>query len=74
MACLAVLVVAGRRACWLTLSWLSLIIFFPFNAVDIAGGASGAIGSGGSVAFFVLIGAKGVGLLWIHLVFDEGPT
>ncbi len=60
--------------CWLTLSWLSLIIFFPFNAVDIAGGASGAIGSGGAVAFFALLGGLAVCMLWIHFFSDEVPA
>ncbi len=45
----------------LTISWLALIIFYPFKT-DISGGA---------VGFFALIGGLAVCVLWVHFFSDE---
>lgn len=47
----------------LTLSWISLIIFYPFK--DPANSASGA------VAFFTLLGGLLVCVLWVRFFSDE---
>ena len=48
--------------CVLTVSWLALILFFPFKT---SGGAGGAVG------FFALIGGLAVSVLWIRFFSDE---
>ena len=47
----------------LTLSWLSLIIFYPFKAPGNS--AAGAVG------FFALIGGLAVCVLWVRFFSDE---
>ena len=47
----------------LTLSWISLIIFYPFK--DPSNSASGA------VAFFTLLGGLLVCVLWVRFFSDE---
>lgn len=47
--------------CVATVTWLSLIIFFPFKT-NAAGGA---------VGFFALIGGLGVSVLWVRFFADE---
>jgi len=48
----------------LTLMWLTLIIFYPFQPLQ-AGQNDGAVG------FFALIGGLAVCVLWVHFFSDE---
>jgi hypothetical protein len=45
----------------LTVTWLSLIIFYPFKTDP----------DGGAVAFFTLLGGLAVCVLWIRFFSDE---
>lgn len=45
----------------LTVSWLALIIFFPFKTSD----------AGGAVGFFALLGGLAVCVLWVRFFSDE---
>jgi hypothetical protein len=45
----------------LTVTWLSLIIFYPFKTDP----------DGGAVAFFTLLGGLAVCVLWVHFFSDE---
>ncbi len=47
--------------CVATVTWLSLILFYPFKT-DVNGGA---------VGFFTLISGLGVTVLWVHFFADE---
>lgn len=44
-----------------TVSWLALIIFFPFKTSD----------AGGAVGFFALLGGLAVCVLWVRFFADE---
>ncbi len=48
----------------LTLMWLSLVIFYPFQPLQ-AGQNDGTVG------FFALIGGLAVCVLWVHFFSDE---
>ena len=52
----------------ITLTWLALIVFFPFK--DLARDVN-TEGFSGAVAFFTLIGGLGVCVLWIRFFADE---
>lgn len=47
--------------CVATVTWLSLILFYPFKT-DVNGGA---------VGFFTLIGGLGISVLWVRFFADE---
>lgn len=47
--------------CVLTVTWLSLILFFPFKTNE----------AGGAVGFFAMIGGLAVCVLWIRFFSDE---
>lgn len=44
-----------------TVTWLSLIIFFPFKTST----------AGGAVGFFTLLGGLGISVLWVRFFSDE---
>src|SRR5579859_2829469 len=47
--------------CVATLTWLALILFFPFKTSD----------AGGAVGFFALLGGLAVCVLWVRFFADE---
>jgi hypothetical protein len=47
--------------CFLTITWLALIIFFPFKTSE----------DGGAVGFFTLLGGLAVCVCWVRLFSDE---
>ena len=49
----------------LTLSWLALVVFYPFKDASVAEGTRGAVG------FFTLIGGLAVCVLWVRFFSDE---
>ena len=55
----------------LTVIWLSLIIFFPFNPPATASDAIKSSWDGSAMGFFVLIGGLGICVLWVHFFSDE---
>ncbi len=55
----------------LTVVWLSLIIFYPFNPPPTLSDAEGATWPGGAVAFFTLLGGLGICVLWVRFFADE---
>lgn len=55
----------------LTLIWLSLILFFPFQTWEAAGPESALAGDAGAVGFFTLIGGLGICVLWVRFLADE---
>ncbi|MFL5626707.1 MAG: hypothetical protein ACJ788_14070 [Ktedonobacteraceae bacterium] len=55
----------------LTLTWLALIVFYPFNPPSGLSSEQVAVWPGGAVGFFALIGGLGVVVLWVHFFSDE---
>lgn len=55
----------------LTVIWLSLIIFFPFNPPATASDTIKASWDGSAMGFFVLISGLGLCVLWVHFFSDE---
>lgn len=55
----------------LTVVWLSLIIFYPFNPPANLSDAQSATWPGGAVGFFTLIGGLGISVLWVRFFADE---
>ncbi len=55
----------------LTLVWLALIVFYPFNPPANISAADAAVWPGGAVGFFTLIGGLAVVVLWVHFFSDE---
>jgi hypothetical protein len=55
----------------LTVIWLSLIIFYPFNPPPTASDAIKASWPGGAMGFFTLIAGLGICVLWVHFFSDE---
>ncbi len=55
----------------LTLTWLSLILFYPFNPPPGLSTEQLAVWPGGAVGFFALIGGLGIVVLWVHFFSDE---
>ena len=47
--------------CVATVTWLALILFFPFRTSE----------AGGAVGFFALIGGLAVSVLWVRFFSDE---
>lgn len=52
----------------LTMAWLALILFFPFNPPP---GVDPTTYPGGAVGFFTLLGGLGICILWVHFFADE---
>jgi len=52
----------------LTMVWLALILFFPFNPPP---GVNATTYPGGAVGFFTLLGGLGICVLWVHFLADE---
>jgi hypothetical protein len=52
----------------LTLVWLALVIFYPFNPPDPT---TATTWPGGALGFFALIGGLAVCVLWVHWFADE---
>ena len=55
----------------LTMVWLSLILFYPFNPPKNASDAVTATWPGGAIGFFTLIAGLGLVVLWVHFFADE---
>ena len=55
----------------LTMVWLSLIIFYPFNPPNNLSSDQAAVWPGGAVGFFTLIGGLAVCVLWVRFFSDE---
>jgi len=55
----------------LTVIWLSLIIFYPFNPPATFTDAQKSTWPGGAVAFFTLVGGLGICVLWVRFLADE---
>lgn len=55
----------------LTIAWLSLILFYPFNPPADATPVAATTWPGGAVGFFALIGGLGIVVLWVHFFADE---
>ncbi len=55
----------------ITIAWLSLILFYPFNPPKDASASVAATWPGGAVGFFALIGGLGIVVLWVHFFADE---
>ena len=55
----------------LTVVWLSLIIFFPFNPPATASDAIKSSWDGSAMGFFVLITGLALCVLWVHFFSDE---
>ena len=53
----------------LTMVWLALILFFPFNPPS--SDANPTTYPGGAVGFFTLLGGLGLCVLWVHFFADE---
>ena len=47
--------------CVMTVTWLALILFFPFKSSE----------NGGAVGFFAMLGGLGVCVLWVRFFADE---
>lgn len=52
----------------LTIVWLSLILFYPFNPPP---GVNATTYPGGAIGFFALLGGLGLCVLWVHFFADE---
>jgi hypothetical protein len=55
----------------LTVIWLSLILFYPFNPPATASDAVKSSWPGGAMGFFALIGGLGICVLWVRFFSDE---
>ena len=55
----------------LTMVWLSLIIFYPFNPPATLTSDQAATWPGGAIGFFTLIGGLAVCVLWVRFFSDE---
>ena len=55
----------------LTMIWLSLIIFYPFNPPTNLSTDQAAVWPGGAIGFFTLIGGLAVCVLWVRFFSDE---
>ena len=55
----------------LTMVWLALIIFYPFNPPPNLTSDQATTWPGGAIAFFTLIGGLAVCVLWIRFFSDE---
>ncbi len=55
----------------LTVIWLSLILFYPFNPPPTASDAVKSSWPGGAIGFFALIGGLAICVLWVRFFSDE---
>ena len=55
----------------LTVVWLSLIIFYPFNPPPGLTSDQASVWPGGAIGFFTLIGGLAVCVLWVRFFSDE---
>ncbi len=55
----------------LTMVWLALIIFYPFNPPPNLTTDQAAVWPGGAIGFFTLIGGLAVCVLWVRFFADE---
>ena len=55
----------------LTMVWLSLILFYPFNPPNNLTSDQAATWPGGAMGFFTLIGGLAVCVLWVRFFSDE---
>jgi len=55
----------------LTITWLALIIFYPFNPPPEASATTATTWPGGAVGFFALIMGLAVCVLWVRFFSDE---
>ena len=55
----------------LTVIWLSLILFYPFNPPPTASDAVKSSWPGGAMGFFALIGGLAICVLWVRFFSDE---
>ena len=55
----------------LTVVWLALILFYPFNPPASYTDAQKSTWPGGAVAFFTLVGGLAVCVLWVRFFSDE---
>ena len=55
----------------LTVVWISLILFYPFNPPPTASDAVKTSWPGGAVGFFALIGGLAICVLWVRFFSDE---
>lgn len=57
---------------WLTLSWLALVFFYPFQPLQgTEAEAAAGVEYDGAVGFFALIGGLGICILWVRFFSDE---
>ncbi len=57
---------------WLTLSWLALVFFYPFQPLQgTEAQAAAGVEYDGAVGFFALIGGLGICVLWVRFFSDE---
>jgi hypothetical protein len=54
-----------------TVSWLALVLFYPFNPPANLSDAAKTTWPGGAVGFFALIGGLGVCVLWVRFFSDD---
>jgi len=55
----------------LTVIWLALILFYPFNPPANYTDAQKSTWPGGTIAFFTLVGGLAVCVLWVRFLADE---
>ena len=55
----------------ITMIWLALILFYPFNPPPGLTTDQAAVWPGGAVGFFALIGGLAVCVLWVRFFADE---
>ena len=55
----------------LTVTWLSLILFYPFNPPPTASDAVKSSWPGGAVGFFALVGGLAICVLWVRFFSDD---
>lgn len=55
----------------LTLIWLALILFYPFNPPASFNDAQKTSYPGGTIGFFTLLGGLGICVLWVRFFSDE---
>ncbi|HET9921498.1 MAG TPA: hypothetical protein VFQ30_16770 [Ktedonobacteraceae bacterium] len=55
----------------LTLLWMALIVFYPFNPPATLSETAKTTWPGGAVGFFTLIGGLAITVLWVYFFADE---
>ncbi len=57
---------------WLTMSWLALVFFYPFQPLQgTEAQAAAGVEYDGAVGFFALIGGLAICILWVRFFSDE---